>query len=511
MLFVILSSILLSLSFPNFNLWPLAWMALVPAFFSVSSQKKWLHSFIQFYLIGFFFHLAGLEWMRHVTYFGWLFTVLYQSIFVALFGLCVHWFWSRKKFLASLVILPCAWALIEFIRTEIPVLGFGWNLLAYSQSQIPLIRSTAAFLGAYGVSAIIVLGNLAIFFALSFFINRKKMIGFNVLISVLSLLVIVFLFSFHYLSAASTNQIARVAVIQGNIPQSLKWNPEEKPVTIKKYIQLTSFIQDNPDLIVWPEAAFPGFFNYDLDRTPIVEQQRKMKVPFLIGSPHLQIKKVGSTDYDVKGFAYNSAYLLDQDGLFSKRYDKIRLVPFGEFIPWQSFFHLFGLDIIAKSLGVSDFQPGAKPYIFSLPSQNRKLQFATLICFEDIFPSLARKSVKEGAQFLVVITNDAWFHISAAPYQHLQASIFRAVENGVPLVRAANTGISGFINSTGVVEDRVKDAAGHDLFIAGGLSRPIDLSVGQTFYQRVGYLFPLLCFIILCIYFTAYYFQSKRR
>ena len=132
-----------------------------------------------------------------------------------------------------------------------------------------------------------------------------------------------------------------------------------------------------------------------------------------------------------------------------------------------------------------------------MPSLSEEKKFSTLICFEDTFPYLAREAVRDGAQFLVVITNDAWFSKSAAPYQHLQASVLRAIENGVPVIRAANTGISAIITNQGIILDRVKDSAGHDSFIAGGISGSVSLASRKTFYQAKGYLIPYFCLLFV--------------
>ena len=145
---------------------------------------------------------------------------------------------------------------------------------------------------------------------------------------------------------------------------------------------------------------------------------------------------------------------------------------------------------------MSDFVAGTDVKAFSL---KEKHHFSVLICFEDTFPFLARRSTEGGSQFLIVITNDAWFGKSAAPYQHLQASVFRAIENGIPVIRSANTGVSAFIDREGKVTDRIQDQYGNDTFIAGGLLRPVSLEAGETFYRKWGYQFPFYCLAFVLI------------
>ena len=206
----------------------------------------------------------------------------------------------------------------------------------------------------------------------------------------------------------------------------------------------------------------------------------------MVGSPHLE----------PDNSAFNSAYLLGPDGDIKQRYDKLLLVPFGEYVPLKS---IFGwLEPLAYTLGVSDFSAGKEKTLFEL--QNGEIHFAVVICFENIFPNLVRSFTDRGAEFLAVMTNDAWFGHSAAPYQHLQASVFRAVENGVPLVHVANTGVSVFISRKGEVLDRVRNPEGKDIFIAGRKTYPLAMENERTFYRRGGWIFPygaLALFVVL--------------
>ena len=287
----------------------------------------------------------------------------------------------------------------------------------------------------------------------------------------------------------SQSPTIRITSVQGNIPQEGKWNPKNKDAIINVYEGLSRFVpaEGKPDLIVWPEAAFPGYFNLDSERVRILRLVKELEVPILLGSPHLENE-----------IPYNSAYLVDHESPVVERYDKIRLVAFGEYVPWRFLFGPLGLERFAYSLGVSDFEAGKDVKVFSLEEKHR---LSVLICFEDTFPFLARRSVEKGAEFLVVITNDAWFGKSAAPYQHLQASVFRAIENGVPVIHTANTGVSAFIDRTGKVVDRVKDQQGSDIFIAGGLIRPVELGSGKTFYRKWGYQFPIYCLVFVLVSF----------
>lgn len=509
MVLTFLSALLLILSFPKFSFWPLVWFSFVPVFYAVRREKSFGGAFLHFYLFGFLFFLASVEWLRHVAYFGWIFVATAYSLYFGLFGLAVHWFWRRNHFFLSLFVLPSLWCVLEWIRAEMQVWGFGWNLLAYSQAFNPTIAGIASWIGGFGLSWLIVFANLAIFFIIDFELKHKQSEGIIALVGILSLAVIFgiyFTYEFKHASSApipATWQELKAAVIQANIPQAEKWDPAHKFRILQTHEQLTTLIagqnKDRADLIIWPEAAYPGFFNTDPDRTRVSDLARELKTPILLGGLHLEQVSPEQNRY------FNSAYLIHPERTEEIRYDKIRLVSFGEYVPWRKFFGLFGLERLAYSLGVSDFEPGTEIKIFELDG-NKK--FSVLICFEDTFPFLARRAVQQGAQFLVVVTNDAWFSKSAAPYQHLQASIFRAIENGVPLIRAANTGVSAMITSEGTVLDQVKDSFGHDTFIAGGILGSVALNSKTTFYLNKGHLVPYLCLIFTLIGFMLGY-RSK--
>lgn len=194
---------------------------------------------------------------------------------------------------------------------------------------------------------------------------------------------------------------------------------------------------------------------------------------------------------------FNSAYFIE-GGEIQEVHNKLRLVPFGEYIPFKSFFTLVGLDTIAYSMGVGTFQRGKEYTIFSL--EEFKAHFGVLVCFEDTMPDLARNFVKNGANVLLNITNDAWFLDTAEPFQHLQASILRAVENHCHVLRAANTGVSAFISPHGKIIRSIQNDKGRQTFVLGTITEPIFISHHVTFYQKLGYLFPWLTLLFVLIY-----------
>ncbi len=476
---LLFSSLLLTLAFPRWNLWGLAWVALVPLFLSLERARSRKEAFLFGFLAGFVFYLLSVSWLRHVTVFGLFFVATVLACYWGVFGVVWHSVGTRHDGGWRRLLLPAAWTALEFIRSEIPVWGFGWNLLGYSQAPNLWVAQLASLAGVYAVSFLVFLGNTVIYSVV-----RQ---GIKASWRMVLLFILVFtgssLFGYSRLLASPAAPLFRVTVLQGNIPQSLKWEEAYKGEILRIYLNLTELASyDASQLIFWPEAAYPGFFNREAEAEAVKELARKIQIPVVVGSPH----------QGEKGY-YNSAYLLGPSGEAIQRYDKIRLVPFGEYVPWKPV--LGFLEPYAYALGVSDFSGGKEFTLFQTAETGPR--FSILICFEDIFPALARKFVERGADFLAVLTNDAWFGHSSAPYQHLQASVFRAIENGVSVVRAANTGVSGFITSTGRVVERVKNQEGKDTFVMGGMTYPVIWAKEATPYRKGGWLFPYVCILVM--------------
>jgi apolipoprotein N-acyltransferase len=247
--------------------------------------------------------------------------------------------------------------------------------------------------------------------------------------------------------------------------------------------------EEKPDLIIWPETATPFFFQQAVEYQPIVlDIPKKTNAFLLFGSPSFKLER-GKVSH------YNSAYMVAPSRELIGRYDKIHLVPYGEYVPLGEILPLGSL-----GEGIGNFKSGKVIYNFSLP-QGR---FGVLICFEIIFPDLCRRFVKKGADFLVTITNDAWFGRTSAAYQHFSIAVFRAVENRVFIARAANTGITGFIDPKGKILKK------GEIFTEEAMIDTIRLSKAKTFYTLYGDVFAWICsgFSLL---FLGYAFLQKKR
>lgn len=464
---------MLILSFPGFNLWIFAWFAFVPIFFATRALSKF-KTFLLFYLCGLIFWFATIYWLVHVTLLGLIILVFYLSLYFGFFGLI---FRNYQLPITNyrLLFIPTAWVVLEYIRAHL-FSGFPWELLGYSQYlNLPIIQ-IADITGAYGISFLIILANISIY---SSFDRIKKIIPF--LIALLVILAYGY-FKIYQPSTAAERSDIKVSVIQANIAQELKWNPSAKAYILQSYELLSGeAAKDEPELIVWPEAASPGIMGEeDWVFEGISGVAKKLKTPLLIGTVTKETENY-----------FNSALLINKEGEISGRYDKLHLVPFGEYIPLKKY-----LPFLETVVPIGDITPGKDYKVFT----EKDAKFGVLICFEDLFPELSRQFVKSGAGFLINITNDAWYKKTQAGYQHLQCSVFRAVENRVFVVRSANTGVSAFINPSGEIISTVRDSKAREIFVRGLISEKVSpISGPLTFYCRFGDVFVLACIIfIIC-------------
>lgn len=521
---VVLSSLFLILSFPNFNLVFFAWVGLVPLLFAIDGQKP-LKSFITAYIAGVLFFLGTVYWLIHVTLPGMIIVVLYLALYFGLFGILVSCIFrtpsarrgpegeggcpaynTPRSCLITLYI-PAAWVVTEFIRSHF-LTGFGWAILAHSQARnLPFIQ-IADITGACGVSFLVVMVNTALFVTIRNF-RGKNYSTLHILIVLLILFLSVSYGTFR-LKNIFTGERLRVAVVQGNIPQSKKWDCDFKEEILEKYWSLTKKAASlGTDLIIWPETSVPGFLDSEKGlEEKVASLAREVKTPLLVGAP--------AGDKNLKDVYYNSAFLFSSEGRLIGRHDKIHLVPFGEYVPAKGIFS-FVQNFASSPIG--DFTAGKARTVFRFPvSRNwrdgaaawkflKKVKFSCLICFEDIFAGLTGEFVRGGADFLVNITNDAWFGDSSAPFQHAQSSVFRAVENRVNVVRAANTGFSCFINQKGQIIGAV-ESGGRNLFVDGIAVREITLTRTRTFYSVFGDIFVFMC--LLSMFFIFIYFKISR-
>jgi apolipoprotein N-acyltransferase len=398
----------------------------------------------------------------------------YLSLFPATF-IFLHRLLQNRFGFHAIFLLPFLWVTLEYLRSFF-LTGFPWAMLGHTQYlNLPFIQ-VADVTGVYGLSFAVLWLNVTIYLILHQWTKRI----FPYREAGVAAMIIVGLLAYGYLrmsrvaQQASQQPLLKVGLAQGNIDQSIKWDESFQKQTLGIYESLSlKLAEEKPDLIIWPETATPFFFQDAREYQPrVLNIPRKIGAFLLFGTPTYKIE-------DRKVRHYNSAYLVSPDGDIAGKYDKIHLVPFGEYVPLSSF--LFFVESLGE--GIGNFRSGTEFFNFALPQG----KFGAVICFEIIFPDLCRQFVKRGAHFLVTITNDAWFGRTSAPYQHFAQAVFRAVENRVFIARAANTGISGFIDPTGKILMQGK------IFREEALSGTLRLMRERTFYTEYGDVFAWIC------------------
>ncbi len=480
------SGVLLAATFPVIQLSLLAWGALVPLLIALRGQtvKK---GFLLGGLSGVIFFAGTVHWVTNSVHFygniplipASLITLLlcvYLALYPALFGAAVVRVRQLRPGLLFIA-APAVWTALELARTYV-FSGFPWSLLGYSQYRVLPIIQISDIAGVYGVSFLIVLINAA--FA-EIILDRKKIGGF---VAAGLVFFLILGYGFVRLQEREGSGGITISVVQGNIEQDKKWDPAYQAETIAVYKRLTrEVLPHHPDLIIWPETATPFYFTGDNPADRQLSEDLsgfvvKNRIPLLFGSPTYEVTRPKQI------ILRNSAFLLSSDGKISAKYDKVHLVPFGEYVPLKSL--LFFVEKMVQAIG--DFAQGTDYTIMSIPGPDtRTVNISTVICYEIIFPDLVRKFVNRGAGIVTTITNDAWFGKTAAPYQHFSMAVFRAVENRVPIARAANTGISGFIDAKGHI------LAASRIFTESSMTRTLIPGNSRTFYTRFGDIFSYLC------------------
>jgi apolipoprotein N-acyltransferase len=494
------SGVLLTLSFPNFDLEFLAWFALIPLFHSIEG-KGLFHAFIFGFLTGLIFFLGILYWIIVAVHtYGnvplilsgliLLLLVMYLSLFVGLFTFLTRLVQTASG-LRTVLLTPVIWVSLEYLRSCL-LTGFPWANIGYSQYlNLPFVQM-ADITGVYGPSFVIILVNAALFWALQQW--PKKAFPFREVAATVLILLGFLIYGYGRISGLdremSQSPSLKIGLVQGNIDQSIKWDESFQKETLKIYERLSLKVSDGkPDLIIWPETATPFFFQEAKEYQPVIlDISDKTDAFLLFGSPSYKIEK-GKVNH------YNSAYLASPAKQMIGRYDKIHLVPFGEYVPLSNLLFFIG----SLGEGIGNFKPGKEIFNFSLPQG----KFGVVICFEIIFPDLCRRFVKRGADFLVTITNDAWFGRTSAPYQHLSMATFRAIENRVFIARAANTGISAFIDPKGKIVEQ------GGIFTEEAINGTIRLSRERTFYTLYGDVFAWICCAFSILLLGYAFIQEK--
>jgi apolipoprotein N-acyltransferase len=514
----IISAVLLFLAFPKYDLGWLGWIGLIPFLLNISNQRP-VYGFIFSYICGFIFFTSVFSWTFEIPGYRLLHHIilgLYMGLYFGFFGLIFCKLALRYGRLTAFVSAPFIWVALEYIRSNFFFLALPWALMGHTQYLYPRIIQCAALTGAYGISFLTVWVNSALAFAILVFspqfqkdrsldddvLSKKKAICFFA--STVALLGLVFVYGNTVISKPVQTKKIKLSVLQGNIDREMKTDPRKYAnVIMQKYIDLTlKAAKDKPDLIVWPEAATPGFVfkDYGLIKR-LVATIKRTNTYFLIGSSEYP-KFIKGTSADTKKYG-NTALFFSSEGKLLGQYLKIHLVPFGEQIPYE------GIITWPKFIvpeGKKSFELAGKDHtIFTM----NNTQFGAVICWEVVFAELFRSFVHKGADFMINLTHEGWFGDSAAPYQLAAINVFRAVENRVPVARAANTGISCFIDPYGRITAKVTNK-NKAVFVEGYLTREIGFSSERTFYTLYGDVFVYAVLIIAIVITFSCFLPRKR-
>lgn len=485
----IASGFLLIFAFPPYDYSLLAWFSLAPLIIAIDGLPRGRAFRLGF--MGGIVHFVGtVYWViNSIHNYGHVPMVL-SGAAMLLLAAYLACYWGGFAFLLNSVsadttpvkaaLAPFLWVGLELLRGRF-LTGFPWDLLGYTQYRQLSVIQIADITGVYGVSFLIILVNVAIAFLCVGRLHGRKDIFLHrlspsITFAGISLLIVAIVLVYgtwriRAIDAAPARKTIHVAVAQGNVEQDAKWDESFRQNTIDIYRGLTEqAAAKKAELVIWPETAAPFLYNRELYwRNQVISIAKDNKVAILFGSPEVQYPAPD------KPLMYNSVFLLDPEGRDAGNYRKRHLVPFGEYVPLHSI--LFFLDKLV--VGIGDFGGGKEATVL----RYNGAPLSTVVCYEIIFPEEVREFVANGARIITTVTNDAWFGNSSAPYQHFAMAAFRAVENRTPLARAANTGISGFVDPVG----RIGPVSG--IFTPALLDKALEIKDNASFYTAHGDIF----------------------
>ena len=470
------SGVLLALSLPPLKLPFLALIALIPLFMYLDAAETAKRIMRAGVITALVYFGINLNWLIAVGAFSWLIYPGYLTIlliYTCNFFVFILVVVLAKSFLSIdfLYTAPFAWVVSERLRASGDI-GFPWSTFGYALTSCPFCLQFADVVGVYGVSFVLVLLNVLLFRAMG---DRRYLIPWAAILCVVN-----FYNGFRWYRGIDPAGSIDVAVLQPNVPQRIKW---ESAYSLKIVSNLLAMqkraLQTRPALVVWPETAIPFY----IDERHAFRLSEMGELP-----PDNSYIVTGTLNvgYTADGLAhfYNSASLFDPKGTMLGRYKKIYLVPGSELFPFRRVIGFTRTFFSIQRITYGAMEPGTDTTVFTMPGA----RFSIMICYESVYPQLARSFRLRGADFIVNVTNDAWFGRSFGPYQHAAFLVMRAIENRIAIVRAANTGISGFVDPMGRWTQKSA------IFTDAILSSRIPLTRTRTFYTRFG---------DLIVYFSA--------
>ncbi|MCH8287832.1 MAG: apolipoprotein N-acyltransferase [Candidatus Marinimicrobia bacterium] len=463
-------------AFPPLNAGYLSWISFVPYFFFLE-RNIYSGIFRKNFAAGYAANLLIVYWIAANS--GAALPVAYFTLFGSL-AILALWFtlygWAQSRLWRiwgekTIWTAPLLWVGIEFIRSH-GSLAFPWTMVANTQTSYTNLIQISSVTGAWGVSFMIILVNVFFYQAVKSIARLKRALVY--LSAAVLTLSSVWIYGFYVMDDADelldgTEKSIKVSIVQPNLDPKEKWDVTKRDEVYDLYSRLyAEAALTKPDLIIWPETATPAYLRANKDNRldQILSMVDSFNVPLLTGTLDYKFSSDGKTR------KYNSAFLLRPGSRRIESYSKIHLVPFAEKVPFEDRFPILSL----IDLGQANFSQGTELTVFDLSGK----KFSVEICFESVFPSLARKFIQRGAELIVIITNDAWFGNTSGPYQHAQTAVMRAVENRRAVARCANTGISELIDPYGRIIDSIR------LNERGVLTGELKLLNIETYYARHG-------------------------
>ena len=509
----VISAILLSASFAPHDYGILAWFGLAPFLFGLR-QGSIRTAAAQGALFGCLFWAITFFWVNKipgVNPANFILTVIAFGLYFLSYGFFYRLISLR---LGPWIIVgaPALWVSLEYVRANLFFLAWPWNLLGHSQYLFPPVIQMAAVTGVYGISFLLVMVNQFISQVPDFIAKPKRnpkgspskeayaCARYCPLSAVAIFMAFNLAYGWHRLNKTAGDRFIRVAVVQANVVTEDRMNLARQVAHLRPYKELTGEVaKGKPDLIVWPASSLPAPMNSSRAvRLTVKKLARETGAYLLVGGAG--VDKGGPKQKGIDPHS-NSEYLISPSGKIEGQYNKIRLLPFNEYVPLQGKIRWpKWITILEES-----YIPGEEFTLFRV----KDATFGSPICWENLFPNLFRRFVKDGANMMVSVTNESFMGKGPAPYQTLAANIFRAVENGVFIVRSAPTGVSAIIDSKGRILDRVTDDSGEDLFVPGYLIHDIPLSGDKTFYTVHGDIFAYAAILAaVMLVFTAAFRRS---
>jgi len=500
---ILCTSALLAAAFPPHGYHFLAWVALVPLFLRLRGAGVPRGTLLSF-AAGFLYYTGLLWWLLRAEGLNprnYAAMQLVHAWYFGVFGAAASFLRKRFPSLDPLA-FPTVWVLLEYAKAHIGFLSEPWGTLAYSQYLVPPVGKVSAYAGVYGVSFLIVAANASLSVFLSpggcdpgsaavagrgFHPSRKTAAA------VLAGIVVSLAASgiSDRLARADSGRMPtlKVAFVQGNLYEDDTKKPDYSEKVFGKYIALTKQATDSrPDMIVWPSSSVPGRIPYDRWLVArLAEVAKSSGAFFLVGSAGFD--KFNEAQRKEQRIA-NSAFLFSPGGEILGRYDKMRLLPFDEYVPFRGYFR-WPSWIVATD--IKDHYPGKESTVF----RTDRARFGVLICWENYFPDQFRELAGKGVDFMVGMTNEGFTRNPGAHSQMLAFYVFRAIENHVAIARTASTGVSGVIGTDGRFVAKVQSADGKDTDIEGEVTADLPLTAERTFYNRFGDVFVAVLLVLL--------------